>query len=291
MKNTRALVMLIIAAITGLVAVVLASSWINQQAQAGASKIAVVVTDVDLGARISSEMVKLVDWPASSIPSGAFAEAKALDGRVAKTSMQRGEPVLESKLAPIGTKGGLSAVLSEGKRAMTVKVNEVVGVAGFALPGNYVDIMVNTQEERARENDQDRTISKIVLQQILVLAVAQEANRDETKPKVVNAVTLEVTPEQAEILDLARSVGVLSLVLRNQIEPKAALTEGATKATLLGGVAPAPVEPAKPAPVQVVQAKPKQVVKRTAKPAASAASQGKDCVELIRGVTKVTECF
>src|SRR5207244_1279114 len=97
--------------------------WINQQAQAGASRIAVVATDVDLGGRLTPEMIRLVDWPTGSVPDGAFSESKALDGRVAKMSMQRGEPVLESKLAPIGTKGGLSAVLPEGKRAMTVKVN------------------------------------------------------------------------------------------------------------------------------------------------------------------------
>jgi pilus assembly protein CpaB len=84
-------------------------------------------------------------------------------------------PVLESKLAPKGTKGGLSAVIAEGKRAITVKVNEVVGVAGFALPGNHVDIMVNTNDEQGRTNDRERMISKIVLERILVLAVAQEA--------------------------------------------------------------------------------------------------------------------
>ena len=112
-------------------------------------------------------------------------------------------------------------------------MNEVVGVAGFALPGTFVDIMVNTQEEGAKR-DSDHSVSKIVLERILVLAVAQEADRDDTKPKVVNAVTLEVTPEQAEMLDLARSVGTLSLVLRNQGDPDAASTAGATKAKLPG---------------------------------------------------------
>src|SRR5207245_11739529 len=92
MKNTRALFMLAFAAITGLVAVVLASRWINQQAQAGASRIAVVATDVDLGGRLTPEMIRLVDWPTGSVPDGAFSESKALDGRVAKMSMQRGEP-------------------------------------------------------------------------------------------------------------------------------------------------------------------------------------------------------
>ncbi len=107
----------------------------------------------------------------------------------------------------------------------------MVGVAGFALPGNFVDIIVCTQAD----GSSGQAISKIVLERILVLAVAQEVARDETKPRVVNAVTLEVTPEQAEKLDLARSVGSLSLALRNQIDPRPGVTDGATKASLLDG--------------------------------------------------------
>jgi pilus assembly protein CpaB len=127
-------------------------------------------------------------------------------------------------------------VVAEGKRAMTVRVNDVVGVAGFALPGNYVDILVNTQRQPRRQHGARAGDFKIVLERILVLAIAQESNRDDTKPKVVNAVTLELTPEQVEKLDLARSVGTLSLVLRNQIDPNSANTEGATKSSLLDGV-------------------------------------------------------
>jgi pilus assembly protein CpaB len=105
-------------------------------------------------------------------------------------------------------------------------------VAGFALPGNFVDIMVNTQEDGVKTY-KDQAISKIVLERILVLAIGQEPGRDETKPKVVNAVTLELTPDQAEKLDLARSIGTLSLVLRNQIDPNPVNTGGATKTSLL----------------------------------------------------------
>ena len=103
---------------------------------------------------------------------------------------------------------------------MTVRVNDVVGVAGFALPGNYVDVMVSAQQDRAAANreEENEQISKTVLTNVLVLAVAQEAGGDDTKPKVVNAVTLELTPEDAEKLDLARNVGTFSLVLRNQID-------------------------------------------------------------------------
>jgi pilus assembly protein CpaB len=189
----------------------------------------------------------------------------------------------------VGTKGGLSAVVPAGKRAMTVRVNDVVGVAGFALPGTYVDVMVNTQEEGSKRNDKDYAISKIVLERILVLAVAQEADRDATKPKVVNAVTLEVTPVQAEMLDLARSVGTLSLVLRNQGEDKLAETAGITKSELLGQAkaAPEPVQPT-PAPKPVRRAAPRPAVPVVA---TAPAADPNRCVEVIRGLSKVNECF
>jgi pilus assembly protein CpaB len=273
--------MMMIALLAGLAAVVLAVKWIQQQGSTG-GKIAVAMLDVQLGSRISPEMVQMVDWPSGSVPAGSFVDPKTLDTRVARTTITRGEPILESKLAPIGTQGGLSAVVGEGKRAITVRVNDVIGVAGFALPGNYVDIMVNTQEENSKGQDKDHAISKIVLEHILVLAVAQEAGRDETKPKVVNAVTLEVTPEHAEKLDLARSVGTLSLVLRNQIDPSPAMTTGATKDSLLATtVVPAPV-------------KPKSVRHRATGVAAVAMTgtgTGGNCVDVIRGSTKSTACF
>lgn len=233
MKKTRIFTMLGIAVMAGLLAVVLASRWLNQQSTAGISKVAVAAADISLGQRLTPELIQLVDWPSGSTPHGAFTDISKLDGRVLKTSVLRGEPVLEAKLSPQGTQGGLSAVIGDGKRAITVRVNDVIGVAGFALPGNYVDIIVNTQRDTGDQNARDKNISKIVLERILVLAVAQEVSRDETKPRVVNAVTLEVSPDQAEKIDLARSVGTLSLVLRNQVDPQPVTTAGATKSTLL----------------------------------------------------------
>jgi pilus assembly protein CpaB len=204
-------------------------------------------------------------------------------------SLQRGEPLTETRLAPIGTKGGLSAVVPEGKRAMTVRVNDVVGVAGFALPGTYVDVMVNTQSEGGQHGDRDRSISKIVLERILVLAVAQEADRDSTKPKVVNAVTLELAPKDAEMLDLARSVGTLSLVLRNQTDPKTATRGGgATKAELLGVSMP---EPEKAAPASAPAAVARHAAVRTVTVLPAPKPALANCVEVIRGLSKVTECF
>jgi len=283
--RSRGMLMLFIAAIAGLAAVFLAARWMqNQGGEKG--RIAVANVDIELGGRITSEMIRMVDWPEGSVPTGAFAEAAKLDGRVVLVSIQRGEPLTEARLAPVGTKGGLSAVVPEGKRAMTVRVNDVVGVAGFALPGTYVDVMVNTKDERAQRSDRNQSISKIVLERILVLAVAQEADRDSTKPKVVNAVTLELTPSDAEMLDLARSVGTLSLVLRNQTDPKAmARAGGATKAELLG-ISKVEPEPAKP-----VAAAPAPVARRAAVVVAAAPAPRTNCVEVIRGLNKITECF
>jgi len=286
MKVTSGLLMLVVALLAGVAAVVMASRWMQAHTQ-DSGQIAVAAVDIEIGAKLAPEQLKLVEWPSSSVPPGAFTDLAALAGRVIKTSITRGEPLIEGKLAPVGTRGGLSAVVAEGKRAMTVRVNDVVGVAGFALPGNYVDIMVNTQNDAGQRGDKDKAISKIVLERILVLAVAQESDRDATKPKVVNAVTLEVTPEHAEMLDLARSVGALSLVLRNQADPNPGDTGGATKATLLKeeiaqlvvaklpAAAPPPVRRAAPppAPPPIVVA-----VERT-------------CVEVIRGTSRTNECF
>lgn len=277
MRNARALTMMAFAVILAFVAVIVAARWINAQASGNTNKVAVALIDISLGARIAPEMVRMVDWPSSALPPGAINDPKLLDARVTRTSIQHGEPIMESKLAPPGTQGGLSAVVGEGKRAMTVRVNDVVGVAGFALPGNYVDILVNTQDDAAKTGTgRDPSISKIVLERILVLAIAQESNRDDTKPKVVNAVTLELTPDQTEKLDLARSVGTLSLVLRNQIEDKPVNTDGATKTSLLDAKVAAQV--AAPAPRPVIR---RHVVQGPAGPQ----------VDVIKGLERSSQQF
>ena len=217
MKNLKALGLFILAALASLAAAVYAANWVARRGSIDADKVVVAAADIPLGSKIVPTMLNTVDWPRGSIPEGAFHDLQQLQDRVVKVGVLRGEAVLEGKLAPVGTKGGLAAVIAPGKRAMTVRVNDVVGVAGFALPGNYVDVVVNAQQERGK-TEELRQISKTVLENVLVLAVAQEADRDETKPKVVSAVTLELSPGDAEKLDLARSVGSLSLVLRNQID-------------------------------------------------------------------------
>ena len=288
MRNRRALIMIVAAVVLGLAAVFVAVQWINAQGAGSTNKVAVALVDISLGGRLTPEMVRMVEWPANAMPPGAITDAKLIDTRVARTSIQRGEPIMETKLAPPGTKGGLSAVVGDGMRAMTVRVNDVVGVAGFALPGNFVDILVNTQEEGVKTNtNKDQTISKIVLERILVLAIAQESSRDETKPKVVNAVTLELTPEQAEKLDLARSVGTLSLVLRNQIDPNPVNTGGATKTTLLDAKLIPVAEPEKRIIPAVIHIR-RPIVRRAAVARPPVSDQR---VELIKGLDRNTQEF
>jgi len=312
MKNARAIWMLIIAVILGLVATALAVGWVSQKGATASTKVVVATMDIELGSRLSPQMLTTIDWPSSSMPQGAISDLRSLQDRVVKTSIQRGEAILNSKLAPLGTQGGLSAVIAEGKRAMTVRVNDVVGVAGFALPGNYVDVMVNAQQERGGKSGGMKQITKTVLEHVLVLAVAQEAGRDETKPKVVNAVTLELSLEDAEKLDLARNIGTLTLVLRNQVDKKAVNTEGITQRQLFNETE----EPATKVATEVAAAKPviKAVRRRvipkkpeaaapvpepapivkeavTAAPNPAPPAKEKTCVEVLHNNTRTLNCF
>jgi pilus assembly protein CpaB len=282
MKISKTVLRIGISCTVAVAAVVIASQWVNGQSTLKTSKIVIASSDIDLGMRLTPELVRLADWPADSIPAGTFNDIKQLDARVTRTALQRGEPVLATKLALPGASGGLSAVVADGKRAMTVRVNDVVGVAGFALPGNYVDILVSTQDNTTKPDHRDRSISKLVLERILVLAVAQEAGQNDTKPKVVNAVTLEVTPEQAEKLDLARSVGQLSLVLRNQIDLKPAETAGATKDTLLASADTKPAD----APKQVVHKPVKRAAENT-----RPASREPHCERVMTGAGPIAQCY
>lgn len=266
--------MLGISVVIAAIAVYLASNWLSKKGDIATAKVVVAKTDVTAGTPVTPEVVTVSDWPRASVPKGAFGDVAMLKDRVISTGLTAGEPVVESRLAPVGSKGGLSAVITPGKRALTVKVNEIVGVAGFALPGNFVDIMVNTSDEHGNP------ISKIVLEKILVLAVAQEAERDPTKPKVVNAVTMELTPEEVEKLDLARSIGSLSLVLRNQLDNEDLASLGARKKDLLAGSDIA-TQPA------AVGEQPKVTVKRVyVRPKTTAPKAETEKIEVIKGLTR-----
>jgi pilus assembly protein CpaB len=187
-------------------------------------------------------------------------------------------------------------VLAPGKRAISIQANEIVGVAGYVHPGSRVDIMVNTRE------GQEKQISKIILTNLLVLAAAQDDKRDQTKPKVVSTVTLEVDPQQAEIVDLARSIGTLSMVLRNPLDTVLVKTTGVTRDDVFGllgqpvppgqvAASPAVIAASKPETV-AAPAKPK--VRAVAKASVSKsppAAQTAESVEIIRGVQKAVSNF
>jgi pilus assembly protein CpaB len=229
---------------------------------------------------LTPDMLKMSDKPVEHPGEGSYLEIAKLLNRVVKDSFVAGEAITEVKLA--SKDAGLSSLIAQGNRAITVRVNDVIGVAGFALPGNYVDVIVSTQKDAPNgERSSELSVSKIVLERILVLAVAQDVGRDESKPRVVNAVTLEVTPAQAEHLDLARSVGTLSLALRNQFDSGDVHSDGATKRTLLKE------EPLiKPAVVVVQKAPPRP------RPAALPVVLAKrNCVSVLNGVNVSQECF
>lgn len=290
MRSTRAIVMILLSLIAGAAAVILAARWVGQEAAQNTTPVIVALRDLELGAPLTPAMVQEVPWPTGAVPAGSFSDLKKLEGRVVRSPMYKGEPVLEPKLAPEGTKGGMTSIIPTGKRAISVKVNEVVGVAGFALPGSYVDIMVNTMDNKDSKNNREKeAVSIIVLKRILVLAVAQEANRDETKPKVVSAVTLEVTPEEAEKIDLARSIGSLSLVLRNSIDQQDTETTGIRLDDLLGKGKAAPIV----VPVAARGAAPQRpVIKpRTITATAAPPPPVVTTVEVIRGIQKANSEF
>ena len=274
--SRRLLLSLGLALLTALAAVLLAAQWGTRPAL-DTKKIVVAAADIQPGARLRADLLQLAEWPAASVPPAAATAVAGLEGRITRGVLLRGEPVQEARLAEAGATGGLSAMVAHGKRAMTVRVNDVVGVAGFALPGNFVDILVSTHEERRLGAERESTISKLVLERILVLAVAQEAGQGDTRPKVVNAVTLEVTPAQAEQLDLARSVGQLSLVLRNQVDQAPARTSGATKHSLLQTQAPLPIPP--------------PTLSMPPRPARLPTAPQRECTQVLTGAGPVVHCF
>ncbi len=291
MRNKRFFIVLVGALLFGLLAAFSVSRYLSsaQAYSKSLNRVAVAKVAIPVGTRIIPEQVMVVPFPKESTPEGAFDAPDKLVGRVAVTNIAPREPITEARLAPEGTAGGLSAVIPEGYRAMTVKVDDVVGISGFIMPGTLVDIVVVINPEDGAMKD---PISKIVLQNIKVLANGKNIDQPENQRDAnsVKAVTLLVTPEQAEKLALAASEGKLQLVMRNSIDQGDEQTTGMDKRRLLGGerAVPAP-EPgslkseqpaASKAPARRVRAvEPKPVA--VAAPAPPRAS-----VEMIEGAKK-----
>ena len=277
MKSSRALIMIFFSLFAGMLAVWFAARWVSAQASENATTIVVANQDLDPGTLLTPDVMTRTAWPNGSVPEGAFTDVKKLETRVVASSViYKGEALLEAKLAPEGSAGGLSSVIPNGMRAISIHANEIVGVAGYIRPGSLVDIMVNTKDQT------EKPISKIVLERILVLATAQDDKRDQNKPKVVSAVTVQVDPSQAEKIDLARSIGTLSLILRNPLDRADTATQGARKADLMAG--DTTVKPAASAPSTV-----KNTASRSGPPKPRA--EKAELIEVIRGVQKANSQY
>ncbi|HKS86479.1 MAG TPA: Flp pilus assembly protein CpaB [Pseudolabrys sp.] len=256
----RNLFVLVIAIVMGGVAAFLARNWLETHARSYAAtqpvgNIVVAAKPLAFGAILTADDVIEVPWAAKTFPDGAFVTKDSLlkDGRrVVLSPLAPHEPVLRSKVTEPGQRGTLSALLEKGLRAVTIRVDDVRGVAGFILPGDYVDVVLIAEAGAARREN----YSEILLQHVKVLAIDQLASEQQEHPTVAKAVTIEVTPEQAQKVLLATNIGKLSLILRRPaeatIDPARRVTEqdlGQTIARHVEPVRPPPSVTAPPSPV------------------------------------------
>lgn len=250
--RTSTLVMIGFAVLFGLLAVFIAQSWLNSQAEMrlksleaqnrkqpiATETIVVASKPLRFGAELSSNSLREIAWPQGALPNGAFNKiADLLDKngrRVVLTAIEANEPILSSKITGPGQRATLSATIADGMRAVTVRVNDVEGVAGFVLPGDRVDVALT------RQMDKGAATTDVVLQNVRVLAVDQTADERTDKPSIAKAVTLEVDTASAQKIALAATIGTLSLMLRKAGEVASDATRRITTADLVNGNAPAP---------------------------------------------------
>jgi len=249
MERQRIMIVVLIAAIAlgGVASYSIYSYLASQQQEIARAKaemgaIVVAAEPIPFGSRIEERHLKKVLWPKANIPAGTFSEPGVLIGRNVVGSVVVGEPLMEAKLAPTEATGGFMAYLiPEGHRAMAVAVNEVVGVGGFVLPNSKVDVVVTTTSPNGTKT------SKIVLQNLSVLAVGQKMEEKEGKAILVPTVTVSITPEEAEKLALVSNSGPLQLLLRGTKDDMPTDTKGAALSNLM-----APTVKAKTGPSKVV---------------------------------------
>ena len=273
MRNKRLIIAIAAAVVFGLIAAVSVSRYLAK-AQAytkNLNNVVVATVDIPVGTRIIAEQLAVVQLPRSAAPEGTFInpDDQNLIGRVAVMRIAAREPITESRLAPLGSAAGLSSVIPEGYRAMNVRVDDVVGISGFIMPGALVDVVVVIDPP---ENDSRKErVSKIVLQNIKVLANGANLDKPKNEKEVerVKTVTLQVTPEQTEKLALASSEGRLQLVMRNSIDQGDEVTSGATKKSLLSGERALPL-PGEDAEKDVKPAHRQSVAPKRARPRAMA---------------------
>ncbi|MGE5306528.1 MAG: Flp pilus assembly protein CpaB [Alphaproteobacteria bacterium] len=243
MQN-RLKIALVVAVFFGLIAAYGIYNFLSQQRRAAEAlrtatqDVVVAAQDIAAGTTINEELIKkgaikTTAWPKASIPMGAFSSPKQVIGKTNRVKIIANEPILESRLA--GEGAGLTVRLEAGKRAVAVRVDEIIGVSGFIVPDDRVDVIVTTTPPGA--GGQENRIAKIVLQNKRVLSVAQSTEQKEGKPQLARSITLEVTPEEAEKLSLASQEGQIALALRGLGDDSQANTAGIRKGDLLATVA------------------------------------------------------
>lgn len=242
MKRFRPLVFFGLAVVLGVFTSVLVFSWLQSEksrllaATLPTSKnVKVVVANADIawGAKLTPEMVLVQEIPSGAVPEGHLTTVDAAKDRVLLVNVKRNELLLESKLAPLGTiGGGVAAVTDVNKRAMSVKVDDVIGVAGFIKPGDRVDVMVTIEPEAGK---QGHSMAKMILENVKVLAAGTQMERKgkDEEAKQVQVITVEVDVDEAEKLALASNQGKLRLALRNPLNSERVLTKGANVGALL----------------------------------------------------------
>ncbi len=228
MFGNRNFVVLAIAAILGIAAVIIANSYLagveqNQERAAEQGRlvqIAVARVPLDYGATLTSENVRMISWPATSVPAGAFRSTKGLYGgeqRVVLRPIEAGEPILPGKVTGFGGRASLAELIEPDMRAMSVRISDVAGVAGHIFPGDRVDVMVTRQPKLDGEDGEAEQITDVVMQNVRVAAIDLGVSEKAGKPKVGKTATLVVDQPGAQKLALAGQVGTLSLTLRNPL--------------------------------------------------------------------------
>ena len=247
----RPIVFVLLAGLAAMVAAVLVYSALKnadnaaKKAQKQSVSIIVAANDLPLGTKIDQSELKKSLWPSDSVPEGAFTDPKQVIGSYVKNSFVANEPIVAPKLF-IGEKtaGVMPLLIPFGMRAVSVPVDEVSDIAGFVQPHTRVDVLVALSSTGG--GGESKPLSKIVLQNVEVLAVAQEIEKKKDEPDVVKTVTLLVSPQEAERLELASHEGTLRLAMRNYNDNKIVLTSGADLEQLLHSYSIQPVEPALP---------------------------------------------
>ena len=202
-------------------------------ASAKMTPVVVAASSLDLGAALRAEDLRTINWPSEAVPTGTFSNPQELVGRGLIQPVSQNEPLMPAKLAPVGAGAGLPPMIPDGMRAVSVRVNDVIGVAGYVLPGSKVDVLVTVSPT----NQSTDMTSKVILNNVTVLTAGTRIERDvekDNKPVSVSVVTLLVDPLQSEALTLASTEGKIQLALRNPLDKTMPPTPGIRPAILLG---------------------------------------------------------